>query len=126
MSNDEKSKNIYVIIDRAPTLKGCKKSATNEELKKCFNQMIMKHIQKKFDPSKFNNLGLKKKQHKAIASFAINKKGKIANIVVKHENSVVRDEVKQLMKSIKVRKPGFNNGEPVEVKYTIPIVFVIE
>jgi len=125
-SNTEKSKIIYEVIDKTPILKGCKKSLTNQELKKCFNQQLMKHIQKKFDPSKFNNLGLEKMQHKAITSFAIGKKGTVIDIVVKHENSVVRNEIIQLMKSLKVKKSGFNNGKPVKVNYTFPIVFVIE
>ncbi len=125
-ANDEKSKIIYEVIDKAPVLKGCNKNADKATLKSCFNETVMLHIQKNFDTSKFENLGLEKKKHKANASFTINKKGKVTNIVVKHENNVVREEVKQLMKSLKVKKPGFNNGKPVDVSYTIPIVFIID
>jgi hypothetical protein len=125
-SNTEKSKIVFEIIDKAPILKGCKKNATNKALKKCFNEKLMSHIQKNFDPSVFNNIGLEKKQHKAITNFAISEKGTVINIVVEHEISVVRNEIEQLMKSLKVKKPGFNNGKPVKIQYTFPIVFVIE
>jgi protein TonB len=122
-SGEEKSEGIYETIDRNPILKGCKKSLSNGELKKCFSKMMVKHIQENFDPSKFDDLGLEKKKHKIEATFAVSKKGKIVDIEVNHENQVVIDTIEELVQSIKVRKPGYNNGEPVRVSYTIPIVF---
>jgi hypothetical protein len=125
-SKFKKSKIIYEIIDKSPVAKGCKENSTNNELKKCFNIKLMEHIKKKFKPSKFNNLGLAKKKHKIIINFRISKKGKSEVIGVKFPNETVKLEMTKLIESLKIKKPGFNNGKPVEVKYTIPINFIAE
>ena len=122
----KKSKVIYEIIDRSPIAKGCEENLTNNQLKKCFNMKLMEHIQKRFKPSRFNNIGLEKRKHKIIINFRVNKKGKAEVIEVKSSNETVKTELKKLIESLKIKKPGYNNEKPVEVKYTIPINFIAE
>jgi sulfur transfer protein SufE len=125
-SKEEKSRLIFETIDRSPILKGCKKSLSKKELKKCFSKMVVKHIQKNFDPSKFDDIGLEKKKYQIATTFSVSKKGKIVDVVVRHDNEVVQETITELIRSIKVRKPGYNNGEPIIVSYTIPIVFDVK
>lgn len=122
----EKSKIIYEIIDKSPVANGCKENLPSNELKKCFNVKLMQHFRRKFNPSKFNNIGLEKKKHKVIIDFKVNKLGKAEIIEVKFPSEIVKNEIKKLIESLKIKKPGFNNGKPVEVKYTIPISFIVQ
>ncbi len=61
---------------------------------------------------------------KVYLSFIIEKDGKLSNIVlVRGVNPMLDDEALRVLKIAPAWKPGRQNGQPVRVKYSIPIVF---
>lgn len=117
---------IYELIDKVPVAKGCDKTLDNELQKKCFMNYIATNLSSNFDTSKFKNIGLKPGKHRVIVNFYINKKVKISNIIVNNDNKIVVKETTKLFESFKIISAGYNNGKPVNVKYAIPISFIIE
>jgi periplasmic protein TonB len=61
---------------------------------------------------------------KVILSFVVEKDGHLSNIVVERSAGYGFDEeAVRVLKLAKAWKPGIQNGQPVRVKYTIPISF---
>lgn len=87
---------------------------------------ISKHIGANLDTRQFSKLGLEKKKHRFNIKFEVNEKAKVSGIIVEHQNKDVIKIVKEIFKRFKIRYPGYNNGKEVNVKYTIPMSFVIE
>jgi TonB family protein len=63
-------------------------------------------------------------QGRVIATFIVEKDGSITNIkIVKSVSKELDAEAKRVIEAMPNWKPGKQNGEPVRVKYTIPITF---
>jgi protein TonB len=61
---------------------------------------------------------------KVFLSFVIEKDGKLSNIVVeKGAGYGFDEEAVRVLKLAPAWKPGIQNGQPVRVKYTVPITF---
>jgi TonB family protein len=63
-------------------------------------------------------------QGRVIATFIVEKDGSITNIkIVKSVSKELDAEAKRVIEAMPNWKPGKQSGEPVRVKYTIPITF---
>lgn len=62
---------------------------------------------------------------KVIVSFVIEKDGSISNIEVsqKSPHPLLDQEAVRLVKLMNKWKPGYSNGEPIRVKFQLPITF---
>lgn len=66
------------------------------------------------------------KSGKVWVSFIVEKDGQISNILVdKGAGYGMDEEALRVLKLSKKWKPGMQNGQPVRVKYTLPLVFVL-
>lgn len=64
---------------------------------------------------------------KVIMSFIIEKDGRLSNITVDHgAGHGFDEEALRVLKLAKAWKPGMQNGQPVRVKYSIPINFQLQ
>lgn len=63
-------------------------------------------------------------QGRVIVQFVVNKDGSISNAkVVRSVDPDLDKEALRVINSMPQWKPGMQKGEPVSVKYTVPIVF---
>lgn len=116
----------FSTIERVPIYRGCSESLDNVGLKKCMNQGVKKHIQKKFN----TRLASKSRTPSGIVSisifFSVNKKGKVVNIKARSSNKAIEKEAIRVIKSMpKFKKPGSQRDQAVTVTYFIPIKFKV-
>ena len=63
-------------------------------------------------------------QGRVIVQFVVNKDGSISNAkIVRSVDPDLDKEALRVINSMPQWKPGMQKGEPVSVKYTVPIVF---
>lgn len=124
--SEQKEAFILDVIDKLPIAKGCDENLSRIEMKKCFSDRISKHVEHNFTYKKYKDLDLEKKKYKIITQFNINKKSKIDSVVVYSDNEMLRKRITKVIQSMKIKKTGYNNGKPVNVKYRFPIYFTVE
>lgn len=75
-------------------------------------------------PNISRDLGI---QGKVVVRFAINEQGGISNIeMLQGINGELNKEAVRVIGTLKKFKPGYYDGEPIEVYYMIPITFTIK
>jgi len=118
----------FVVIGVPPVYHGCEtqKSASNK--KACSTKMLMKHIDDNFDFSVSEKTKLAVGQYNVFVSFVIDKKGNISDIKTKgNDYAPFVNEAIRLVQSIpKYASPGMHKGKIVEVRFTLPIGFIVE
>ena len=67
----------------------------------------------------------KKITGRVIVSFIINKEGEIKSITTKgpENGKILEEEARRIISLLPKMKPGTQRGEPVNVRYSIPINF---
>ena len=119
-NKDEKV--IITITEEDPIFPGCE-DVNPKERKNCFSQKISEHIKKNFNypkEAKKNRI-----TGKVIASLIINKEGEIQNITTRgpENGKILEDEARRIISLLPKMKPGIQRGEPVNVRYSIPLNF---
>ena len=119
-NKDEKV--IITITEEDPIFPGCE-DVNPKERKNCFSQKISEHIKKNFNypkEAKKNRI-----TGKVIASLIINKAGEIQNITTRgpENGKLLEDEARRIISLLPKMKPGTQGGEPVNVRYSIPLNF---
>ena len=112
------------MIEILPVFKGCKKSITYGELKKCNNKSIANYVKEKFNTSVAKKTNLKGIV-KIYAMFKINNEGKVENIKVKSPHKLLTQETIRTLKSFKAQSPGKHSGESANFKFSLPIAFMV-
>lgn len=116
------SQHPFQVIETIPEFEGCEGLKSNES-RACFNSQIQKHIQKHLVyPKEALDQNI---QGRVYVSFVINKEGKVTNISAKGPK-ILDNEASRIMKLLPMLKPGTQKGEPVNVSFTIPIVFRLD
>lgn len=126
-SNDSLIKNeIPVTLNNTesiPIAPGCENISKSEQIK-CFIQFLNQHIIRNFQyPDKAYN---KKIQGKVQIEIVINKEGIVDKINTRGPHKILEEECRRIVSLLPKFTPGFQNGKPVNVKYTFPIVFRIQ
>ena len=68
----------------------------------------------------------KKIEGRVIVTFVVNEKGRVVEpTIVRSVDSLLDKEVLRLIKQMPKWKPGEEKGEPVRVKFTLPVPFVL-
>lgn len=119
-NNEEKV--IIKITEEEPIFPGCE-DVDQKERKKCLIQKINEHIQENFN---YPKKAMKKKiTGRVIVSFIINKEGEIKSITTKgpENGKILEEEARRIISLLPKMKPGTQRGEPVNVRYSIPINF---
>ena len=119
-NKDEKV--IITITEEDPIFPGCE-DVNPKERKNCFSQKISEHIKKNFNypkEAKKNRI-----TGKVIASLIINKEGEIQNITTRgpENGKLLEDEARRIISLLPKMKSGTQRGEPVNVRYSIPLNF---
>ncbi len=122
--NDMQDKEVaYQFIKKVPAYPGCT-AQDNKELKECTSKNIRKFIGKNFNKDIAKKLGIEGKV-KIMTQFAIQKDGSIGDIRARARHDELANEAKRVIKLLPKFTPGEQNGKPVKVTYTLPILFQI-
>lgn len=114
----------FFVIDKVPVFPGC--TGTREELRKCLQEAIQRHVSKNFNVDLAQDLGLTSGKKRIFVMFVIDKEGNITDVRARAPHKRLQKEAKRVVKSLPTMLPGEQRGRPVGVKYSLPIVFIIE
>lgn len=124
---ERKEFSIFTVINSIPIAEDCNDSMNQTQLKACFKNYVKGFFEKNFNPEKFKNIGLENNtKHKAVIGFIINKEADIKNIYVLHHNELIKSELSKIAEQLNIVSPSYKNGKPYDIKYEIPIYFLIE
>ena len=114
----------FAFIEKVPIYKGCNKDLSNEDLKKCMSDKVREVIAEHFDSDLANKVGLSPGLHRINVMFNVNKKGRVENIIARGPHFTLEEEAIRVIEKIpRLKEPGYQKGEPVIVRFAIPIVF---
>ena len=117
---------LFREIDEFPVYSGCKPSLSNQSLKQCMNKKVIRLISENFSTKIATDVGLGPGRKRIFVNFTINKTGEIEGIIARGPHPALEKEAKRVIGLIpKFDKPGYYGKDPVNVKYSIPIVFQI-
>jgi len=114
-----------ISVENSPRFKNTSKTS-NKDLKKVFTEKITAFVTSKFDIDLAQGLDLSEGKYKIVTQFTIDKKGNTTNIKVKAPHKKLEEHVKNILKQLPQFIPGEQRNKPVNVKYTLPITFVVE
>jgi hypothetical protein len=114
-------------LDQFPLTESCTAFKDQyEEMKRCLSSYINGYVNRKFDVGLAAELGLPTGRYKIEIIFYISKEGDIVNIVAKSAYPELNEEAVRVINSIpKFLTPAIKDGKPVELKYGLPIRFII-
>lgn len=117
---------VFAKVEIMPAIEDCLTITNSDEKNNCTLKKIFKHLKK---VQKYPVEAKRKKiQGIVYVSFIIDKKGQLIDIkVIKgvSESRELDEEAVRMIESLNQLNwiPGYHNGEPVKVLYTIPIQF---
>ncbi len=124
IEEEELEKDIpFAIIEEAPVYPGCK--GNKEELKRCLQDKINKHVLKYFKTELAQELGLTPGKKKVYVQFKIDKTGDITNIKARGPHVRLEKEAIRVVDMLPQMTPGRQRTKPVGVSYTLPITLLV-
>ena len=114
----------FILIEDAPAFPGC--TGTKDEMKACFTSQISKFIGKNFDGGLATELGLASGIKRISVLFKIDKTGNIVDVQARAPHIKLQKEAIRVVELLPKMEPGKQRGNPVTVKYALPIVFKVE
>ena len=113
----------FAVIEYVPVFPGCEDLQTQAERKECFNEKVQEHIKKNFKyPASALEMGI---TGRVYLQFVIDSKGHVSNIQKRGPDKLLEKEAERIIASLPQVKPGQQRGKPVNVKYSIPINFIM-
>ncbi len=105
------SQKVFEVVEKMPEFPGGKQGMLN---------WLKKNI-------RYPKEALKKKiEGRVIVTFVVNEKGKVVEpTIVRGIDPLLDNEALRLIKQMPKWKPGEEKGEPVRVKFTLPVPFVL-
>ena len=112
----------YAVIEKVPIFPGC--DGDNATLKECMSGKISKYVNRNFDTSIGSDLGLTG-VNRIFVSFIIDTNGEVVNVRSRAPHLQLETEAKRVIEGIPIMIPGEQNGQAVDVLYSLPITFKI-
>ena len=112
----------YAVVEEVPVFPGCESLQTNAERKKCMSEQVSRHVNTSFNTKLGKELGLKG-INRIYVRFEIDPQGNINKIGVRGPHPRLEEEARRVVSSLPQMQPGKQNGEAVNVLYSLPIVF---
>lgn len=112
-------------VEQVPVFPGCEMAVNNDERKACMSKKIAKHIQKKFDTSVAEGLGLEGIQRINVM-FKIDVNGKVTDVKARTPYSALEKEAINVISKLPNMQPGKQQHKNVPVIYGVPIVVAIQ
>ncbi|WP_407556573.1 energy transducer TonB [Winogradskyella sp. 4-2091] len=112
-------------VEIAPMHPDCDAIALEEDKKSCFAAAINKHVGQNFNMQIADSLGLSGGKKRIYTYFTIGRNGEVDHIVAKGPHPKLEEETVRVLKLLPQFKPGKQDGNSVDVRYSLPIVFQI-
>ncbi|MFD2822130.1 energy transducer TonB [Lacinutrix iliipiscaria] len=107
-------------IDKYPVYRGCNEELDFLGLKTCTTDKIKDFIKLSFDLELADRLFPLEKSTQFLVEFVIDKNGKVKDINAKaHKREIAAEAIKVVKRLPKFKKPGYSNGKPTDVPYSI-------
>ena len=113
----------FAEVETVPIYPGCNET-TNEVAKECLKDKITQFVNTNFDTNAVKPFA-EKGTNRIYVRFAITKEGNIDNIQARASSPELVKEAKRVVAMLPRMKPGEKDGEPVNVFYTLPILFQV-
>ncbi|MEO2059572.1 MAG: M56 family metallopeptidase [Mesonia sp.] len=113
----------FTAIETVPTYPGCE-NLENAAAKKCMSEQITNFVNENFDTNAVKPYA-RKGTNRIYVRFAITKEGTIDNIQARASSPELVEEGKRVVALLPKMKPGENDGKPVDVLYSLPIIFQV-
>ncbi len=113
----------FIVVDQVPVYPGCENAP---DQKKCMSDKITELIRSNFNTDLSKNLGLKKGKKRVYVQFTIDKTGNITDIRSRGPHKDLEKEATRVIELLPKMQPGKQKGKKVDVKYTLPISFIVE
>ncbi|WP_062056530.1 energy transducer TonB [Aquimarina longa] len=115
----------FLAVEDVPVFPGCEKLSTNKEKATCFSEKIRRIVSRKFNTGLGEQYGLTGVQ-RIYTQFDVDTDGMIKNIKVRAAHPKLQKEAERVIHLFPKMTPGKQRGNPVTVKYQLPIVFKIQ
>ncbi|MDY8137188.1 M56 family metallopeptidase [Aquimarina sp. 2201CG5-10] len=111
----------FGVIEKIPVYPGCE-GLSQKEAKKCYSQKVSQFVATEFNTKIGEKLDIKGRQ-KIVVKFKIDNTGKVTNIHARADHSELEQEAIRVVSKLPQMQPGIQEGIPVAVQYSMPIVF---
>lgn len=122
-----KEEEIFTIVESMPALPGCENEPNEQAKQACTTQKIFMHFQKtQRYPQMAKEAGI---QGTVFVSFVVDKTGAVSKVEILKGiagGKELEDEAIRMVKTLPKFTPGKQRGQPVSVRYTVPIKFVLK
>lgn len=115
----------FHVIESVPVFPGCENLQTNEEQRQCMSEKISRFVNKHFDTSLGEKLGLTG-VNRVFVQFQIDPQGNITEVRSRAPHPKLKQEAVRVINSLPKMQPGKQRGKPVPVSYSIPIMFQVQ
>jgi len=113
----------FAVIEEAPIYPGCKGSKAAR--KKCLQQKIREHVNKRYNVGLAEELGLEPGKKKVYVLFKINHKGNITDVRARGPHKRLEKEAVRVVQLLPKMIPAKQRGKAVNIKYTLPITLEV-
>ena len=113
-----------LIAENPPEFKKTPFNLSKQEKRDYFSKQITKIISENFDSGQ-GHLTLTGKQ-KIFTQFKIDKQGNVIDIKTRAPHPALEKEAKRVIQLLPQFIPAKQNGKPIKVVYTLPIIFQVE
>lgn len=114
----------FAVIEIVPVYPNCESLDSNEERKQCFSKKMTDFVNENFNENVAKELGLIG-VNRLIVQFTINTKGEIQDVLSRAPHPRLEEEAERVLGLLPKMEPGMQRGRPVNVRYSLPIVFQI-
>ena len=111
----------FAVVEEVPTFPGCE-SYGQKAKKECMSNLIAQFVNKNFNTDLGKELGLTG-INRIYVRFEIDRQGKVTDIGVRGPHPKLEEEAMRVISLLPQMTPGKQQGEPVGVLYSLPIVF---
>jgi len=111
----------FRLVQQAPVFPGCEEA---EDPRACFNEHLQEHIRKNFNyPEEAFKKGI---QGRVNIMFTIDREGKVTDIKKRGPDPLLEEEGVRIIEKLPQMQPGRQEGQTVDVPYSIPISFKLK
>lgn len=114
-----------ISVEEVPIYPGCEGLKSNEERRDCMSEKINRHVNRIFDTSLGEELGLTG-VHRIYVSFKIEPSGTVSIIGARGPHPRLEAEAIRVAKTLPEMQPGKQGGKAVGVIYSLPITFRVQ
>jgi len=114
----------FSVIENVPVFPGCEKGS-NSVKRKCMSEKIQKFVNRKFNTELAGDLGLSGRQRISVI-FKIDKTGTVTGVRARAPHPGLEKEAARVINLLPKMKPGMQRGKPVNVPYSLPIIFQVQ